>query len=189
MKSFNIPNKTYDVKLFRPGSIGIAGVVCELDAEKVINNLLVVLKKIFQRDDLTIEYITPHMRDYKTFFEIKKDYVVNYVRLLNILKNNHSDILDTTPTIDIDKSNMIHITFKYLNDKNEKKTYCVGMFLSGKINVRGFCPYDIMIEHLKILENYIINEEYGVLVKKYKSHNEIIALLRSCRDDVIENDF
>jgi hypothetical protein len=189
MKSFNIPNKTYDVKLFRPGSIGIAGVVCEDDAEKIINNLLDVLKKIFQRDDLTIEYITPHMRNYKTYFEIKPDYVVNYVRLLNILKNNNSDILEITPTIDIDKSNMLHITFKYINDTGDNKKYCIGMFLSGKINVRGFCPYGIMIDHLKILENYVFNDVYGVLVKKYKNYNDILTLLNTCRDDVIEDDF
>ena len=189
IKSFIIPNKIYNIKLFRTGSIGVPGINSLDDIKDILNYLVDKLKFVFDNDQLILSDINPKMINYKTFFTINNDYILNYNRLKNILNENHKDMLYMPITIQKDKNNCLSIRPLYVDKSGNKKQYLIEMFLSGKTNIKGLYPHDIMIEHLKIIEKYLINEKYEILRKKYTDPNEIIELLNSCSSEMIEYTF
>ena len=189
IKSFIIPNKIYNIKLFRTGSIGVPGINSLDDIKDILNYLVDKLKFVFDNDQLILSDINPKMINYKTFFTINNDYILNYNRLKNILNENHKDMLYMPITIQKDKNNCLSIRPLYVDKSGDKKQYLIEMFLSGKTNIKGIYPHDIMIEHLKIIEKYLINEKYEILRKKYTDPNEIIELLNSCSSEMIEYTF
>lgn len=189
IKSFIIPNKIYNIKLFRTGSIGVPGINSLDDIKDILNYLVDKLKFVFDNDQLILSDIIPKMINYKTFFTINNDYILNYNRLKNILNENHKDMLYMPITIQKDKNNCLSIRPLYVDKSGNKKQYLIEMFLSGKTNIKGLYPHDIMIEHLKIIEKYLINEKYEILRKKYTDPNEIIELLNSCSSEMIEYTF
>lgn len=189
IKSFIIPNKIYNIKLFRTGSIGVPGINSLDDIKDILNYLVDKLKFVFDNDQLILSDINPKMINYKTFFTINNDYILNYNRLKNILNENHKELLYMPITIQKDKNNCLSIRPLYIDKSGNKKQYLIEMFLSGKTNIKGLYPHDIMIEHLKIIEKYLINEKYEILRKKYTDPNEIIELLNSCSSEIIEYTF
>ncbi len=189
IKSFNIPNKIYNIKLFRTGSIGIPGINSLDDIKNILDYLVDKLKYVFNNNELTLSYINPKMINYKTYFNINDNYILNYNRLKNILNENHKDILYMPITIQKDKNNCLSIRPMFINELGNKKHYLIELFLSGKANIKGLSPYNIMIEHLQIIEKYLNNEEYKILHKKYIEHNDIINVLESCSSEKIEYDY
>lgn len=186
IKSFVIPNKIYNIKLFRTGSIGVPGINSLDDINDILKFLVEKLKFVFNNDQLTLSTINPKMINYKTFFNIQIDYILNYNRLKNILNEHHKDILYMPITIQKDKNNCLSIRPLYIDKSGNKKQYLIEMFLSGKTNIKGLYPHDVMIEHLKIIETYLKDEKHEILRKKYTDTNEIFELLNSCSSEAIE---
>jgi hypothetical protein len=186
IKSFVIPGKIYNIKLFRTGSIGVPGINDLKDINEVLIYLVDKLKYVFDSDLLLLSTITPKMINYKTFFVIPNDYILNYNRLKNILNDKHKDILYMPITIQKDKNNCLSIRPMYIDESGKKKQYLIEMFLSGKTNIKGLYPHNIMINHLKIIERYLSDETYCVLLKKHTNPDDILKLLNSCSSTEIE---
>jgi hypothetical protein len=187
IKSIVIPNKIYNIKLFRTGSIVVPGINSLDDIQNVIIYLVDNLKYVFDSDQLLLSPINPKMINYKTFFIIPNNYILNYNRLKNILNDKHKDILFMPITIQKDKNNCLSIRPMYIDSETgKKKQYLIEMFLSGKTNIKGLYPHDTMIDHLKIIEHYLDDETYGVLRKKHTDPDEIFELLQSCSSTEIE---
>lgn len=190
IKSFVIPGKIYNIKLFRTGSIGVPGINSLDDIKNVLIYLVNKLKNVFDSDQLLLSPITPKMINYKTFFVIPNNYILNYNRLKNILNDKHNDILYMPITIQKDKNNCLSIRPMYIDDDTgKKKQYLIEMFLSGKTNIKGLYPHNVMINHLKIIEHYLSDEIHGVLLKKYTDPRDILELLHSCNSTEIEHIF
>ena len=187
IKSIIIPNKIYNIKLFRTGSIGVPGINSLDDIQNVLIYLVDNLKHVFDSDQLLLSPINPKMINYKTFFIIPNNYILNYNRLKNILNDTHKDILFMPITVQKDKNNCLSIRPMYIDAKTgKKKQYLIEMFLSGKTNIKGLYPHNVMIDHLKIIEHYLSDETYNVLRKKHTDPDEIFELLRSCSSTEIE---
>lgn len=189
IKSFVIPNKIYNIKLFRTGSIGVPGINSLDDIHNVLMYLVDKLKYVFSNNNLTLLSVNPKMINYKTFFIVEKDYILNYNRLKNILNKDNLNMLYMPITIQKDKNNCLSIRPVYYDADGVKKQYLIEMFLSGKTNIKGIYPHDIMISHLQIIEKYLNDDKIEILRKKYTSHDEIMELLKSSDSFLIEYDF
>ena len=186
IKSFINENKLYNIKLFRTGSIGVPGIICIDDITNVLTYLVDELKYVFNNNDLNLNKVQPKMINYKTYFTIKKDYILNYNKLKNILNEKHSDILYIPVLVQKDKNNCLSIRPIYKDKNDIIKSYLIEMFLSGKVNIKGNYPEEIMLRHINIIEKYILNEKYKILMKKFTSHEDIMNVLNSCKSNIIE---
>jgi len=188
IKSFTIPNKIYNIKLFRTGSIGVPGINSIEDITTVLLYLVDKLKYAFNTDNLVLLPINVKMINYKTHFIINNDQIINYTRLKNILNTNNSNILFMPITVQKDKNNCLNIRPIYYTSEGEKKHYLIEMFLSGKTNIKGLYPHDTMLSHLQLIEDYLNDEILEVVRKKYTNHDEILKLIAESNSLTIDYD-
>mgnify|MGYP006151202673 CR=1 FL=1 len=181
-------NKLYNIKLFRTGSVGVPGIYSIEDITNILNYLVNELKYVFNNNDLHLGPVIPKMINYKTFFTIPPNYILNYYKLKNLLNNNCSDLLFIPVLIQKDKNNCLSIRPKFINNNNEKKSYLIEMFLSGKVNIKGNYPKDKMHSDIKIIEKYLFHVKYNILRPVYKSYDEINNILNLCSSEIIEYD-
>lgn len=178
LKSPSIPNKTYNVKLFRTGSVGIPGGNDIKDVMDMLYYLIEKLKWVFDDEKIKLVNTKVIMINFKTMFDIPSDSYVNFNALKNILMVNHGEIFTERIIILKDKNNSLNLRPIYYTENNQKKTYLIELFMSGKINVKGLYPESVMMEHLRIIESYL--KTSPVLEKKITKHSDIMKLINSC---------
>jgi hypothetical protein len=186
IKSFKNPDKNYNIKLFRTGSIGIPGITDLEDVKFCLDYLVEKLKKNF---DSNIELLSfkSNMINFKTFFIKDDNKIIKLKKLVQLLNENNSDILHIPIFISEEKNNSISIRFKNDPEYTVKKDFLVEIFLSGKINIKGVYPLEFMKERLKIIENYLFNPIYSIIIDKLDNKKEILDIIANCRDDIIED--
>jgi hypothetical protein len=63
------------------------------------------------------------------------------------------------------------------------------MFLSGKVNIKGLYPNDVMISHLFIIQSYLEDKNNNIIFEKYTDEEEILQILNSCSSVDIDEDY
>ena len=176
--------KIYNIKWFRTGTLGCPGI---LDIEDLKQSLYYLIDKlsIHFNTKINLIYINSNMINYKTFFIKKDDNIIKLNNLAHILNEKHSDILFKPVIMNPEKNNSISIRFKNDIKINNKKDYLVEIFLSGKLNLKGIFPIELMIEHLKILSKYMFDTQYNIIIKQITNHNDILKIISECPDDII----
>ena len=184
LKSFKYNEKIYNIKWFRTGTLGCPGI---LDIEDLKQSLYYLIDKlsIHFNTKINLIYINSNMINYKTFFIKKDDNIIKLNNLAHILNEKHSDILFKPVIMNPEKNNSISIRFKNDIKINNKKDYLVEIFLSGKLNLKGIFPIELMIEHLKILSKYMFDTQYNIIIKQITNHNDILKIISECPDDII----
>ena len=172
--------------MFRKGEIGIPGVKSMVDIVKVLHLFIKVIKFIFNDDELELGLIIEKMINYKTFFLIKPNHILYLHKLKDILNTNHLDLLLYKSTIQ-EKNNCLRIKFIYITSDNIKKNFLVEIYMSGKCNIKGKYPKEIMIERLNMIETYIFDPNYKIMIEKYTNRKDILNLLDKCSSDIIEH--
>jgi hypothetical protein len=184
LKSFKYDDKIYNIKWFRTGTLGCPGILDIEDLKKSLNYLIDKLSINFNTQ-INLVYINSNMINYKTFFIKKKDHIIKLNNLASILNEKHSDILFKPVIMNPEKNNSISIRFKNDIKTNNKKDYLVEIFLSGKLNLKGIFPIELMIEHLKILSKYMFDKQYNIIIEQMINHDEILKIITECPDDII----
>lgn len=191
VRSFHNVDVFYNIKLFRTGSISIPGVKDPNDVTETLKYLVECLSKVFKINTLKLNDISLKMTNYKTFFKVEKNQILNYSKFKNILNENHSDILSVPATIQSDKTNCLSVRPVYYTKNKDgvevKKDYLIEMFLSGKTNIKGLYPYDTMISHLKLLEDYLYDKTTGILCEIPTTDEEITRILNNCSSTEIQD--
>ena len=187
LRSFKYTDKIYNIKWFRTGTLGCPGI---LDIEDLKISLVYLLNKLSTNfnKDIKLLYINSNMINYKTFFIKDNKTIIKLNNLVQILNDNHSDVLYKKISMNPEKNNSISIRFK--NDPLfiNKKDYLVEIFLSGKLNLKGIFPIKLMIEHIKIISKYLFNPLYNIIINQIIDHKEILKIITECPDDhLIDN--
>ena len=181
LRSFKYNEKIYNIKWFRTGTLGCPGILDIEDLKISLNYLIVKLSTNFDKN-IKLLYINSNMINYKTHFNKNKNSIIKLNNLVQILNNSHADILFKKITINPEKNNSISIRFKNDPAFINKKDYLVEIFLSGKLNLKGIFPIQLMIKHICIISKYLFDPSYNIIINQIIDHNEILSIMDECPD-------
>ena len=184
LRSFKYADKIYNIKWFRTGTLGCPGILDIDDLKISLIYLINKLSMIFNKT-ITLLYINSNMINYKTYFNKDNKSILKLNNLVQILNENHSDVLYKKITMNPEKNNSISIRFK--NDPKfiNKNDYLVEIFLSGKLNLKGIFPITLMVEHIKIISKYLFDPIYNIIVNQIINHDDILKIIDECPDNIL----
>ena len=125
------------------------------------------------------------MINYKTYFTKKNDNIIKLNNLAQVLNEKHTDVLFKKVIMNPEKNNSISIRFKNDPEYINKKDYLVEIFLSGKLNLKGIFPINLMIEHIKIISKYLFEPSYNIIIDQIVEKDDILKIIDECPDDII----
>ena len=184
LKSFKYPDKIYNIKWFRTGTLGCPGIL-DIEDLKISLNYLINKLSINFDTNISLLYINSNMINYKTYFTKKNDNIIKLNNLAQVLNEKHTDVLFKKVVMNPEKNNSISIRFKNDPEYINKKDYLVEIFLSGKLNLKGIFPINLMIEHIKIISKYLFEHSYNIIIDQIVSKDDILKIIDECPDDII----
>jgi len=156
IKSSCIPNKEYQIKLFRTGNIQIPGARIDL-IDDVIECIKYITVKVNQSLKSNVEIIGLYLtlKNYKSKFNVEDE-----SQLINIKKLAH--LARSIPDISSIKykpySSVVTLKFPSPTIKKPKKKVTFIIFMSGKITISGSNNNELTLKYCNYISELFLNE-------------------------------